>query len=312
MYSENDWWTYLSHHGIKGQKWGVQNGPPYPLDAGDHSSSERKAGWKSSLNKSSSSDDVFRRASNMKLNAAHQKYGSAALTIMAAKIAVPLVIGGVTYAIQDAKNKKEDKLYYEERANKKQGEERDPNTGFYLKNRKYSREEDIAAVNPDFSHGGYGASNNCMLCSVTYDLRRRGYDVEARKMSGNGCTSNQLKAWYKNPEINTVSTRNPETGKRAGWNDNFRTFMVTNAKNELLAQGSDGVRGNIMVQWISGGGHSMVYEVNHGKLEIIDTQSGDIYRGSQIDNLLNYTNDIKYARTDNLEIKEKNVKGVAR
>lgn len=24
--------NYLAHHGIKGQKWGVQNGPPYPLD----------------------------------------------------------------------------------------------------------------------------------------------------------------------------------------------------------------------------------------------------------------------------------------
>lgn len=23
---------YLSHHGIEGQKWGVRNGPPYPLD----------------------------------------------------------------------------------------------------------------------------------------------------------------------------------------------------------------------------------------------------------------------------------------
>ena len=22
----------LKHHGIKGQKWGVRNGPPYPLD----------------------------------------------------------------------------------------------------------------------------------------------------------------------------------------------------------------------------------------------------------------------------------------
>lgn len=24
--------NYLSHHGIKGQKWGVENGPPYPLN----------------------------------------------------------------------------------------------------------------------------------------------------------------------------------------------------------------------------------------------------------------------------------------
>ena len=29
MYSRN---AELYHHGIKGQKWGVQNGPPYPLN----------------------------------------------------------------------------------------------------------------------------------------------------------------------------------------------------------------------------------------------------------------------------------------
>lgn len=41
--------NYLIHHGILGQKWGKKNGPPYPLDAGDHSSSEKKAGWRKSL-----------------------------------------------------------------------------------------------------------------------------------------------------------------------------------------------------------------------------------------------------------------------
>lgn len=33
---------YLVHHGIKGQKWGKQNGPPYPLDYNDHSKAEKK------------------------------------------------------------------------------------------------------------------------------------------------------------------------------------------------------------------------------------------------------------------------------
>lgn len=45
-YDEDD---YIEHHGIKGQKWGVRNGPPYPIAPSDHSSSERKAGWRSSL-----------------------------------------------------------------------------------------------------------------------------------------------------------------------------------------------------------------------------------------------------------------------
>lgn len=37
-YSANDYRFYLTHHGVPGQKWGVRNGPPYPLKG--HSSRE--------------------------------------------------------------------------------------------------------------------------------------------------------------------------------------------------------------------------------------------------------------------------------
>lgn len=40
---------YFAHHGILGQKHGVRNGPPYPLDPEDHSAREKKAGWIKSL-----------------------------------------------------------------------------------------------------------------------------------------------------------------------------------------------------------------------------------------------------------------------
>ena len=34
----------IYHHGIKGQQWGVRNGPPYPLGAGAKSAKE-KINW---------------------------------------------------------------------------------------------------------------------------------------------------------------------------------------------------------------------------------------------------------------------------
>lgn len=34
--------NYLIHHGVEGQKWGVQNGPPYPLDKPKYTHKEKK------------------------------------------------------------------------------------------------------------------------------------------------------------------------------------------------------------------------------------------------------------------------------
>jgi hypothetical protein len=34
--------SYLTHYGIEGQKWGVKNGPPYPLRASSMSAAEKK------------------------------------------------------------------------------------------------------------------------------------------------------------------------------------------------------------------------------------------------------------------------------
>lgn len=52
---------YLAHHGILGMKWGRKNGPPYPLDAEDHSAAEKKAGWRKSLDGGSSNSETKRK-----------------------------------------------------------------------------------------------------------------------------------------------------------------------------------------------------------------------------------------------------------
>lgn len=41
--------VYLAHHGILNQKWGVRNGPPYPLSGGQYSVSEKRAIYKKRL-----------------------------------------------------------------------------------------------------------------------------------------------------------------------------------------------------------------------------------------------------------------------
>ena len=45
----------MNHHGVLGQKHGVKNGPPYPLDEGDHSSSEESAAKKADISVGTSS-----------------------------------------------------------------------------------------------------------------------------------------------------------------------------------------------------------------------------------------------------------------
>jgi hypothetical protein len=44
---------YISHHGIPNQKWGVRNGPPYPLKGGQYSVSEKRAIYKKRKKKNS-------------------------------------------------------------------------------------------------------------------------------------------------------------------------------------------------------------------------------------------------------------------
>lgn len=72
----------LYHHGILGMKWGHRNGPPYPLDAGDHSASEQKAGWRKSLDNDGSAStrkkyDVDKEGAQKRLEKAKADYKTA-------------------------------------------------------------------------------------------------------------------------------------------------------------------------------------------------------------------------------------------
>lgn len=50
--------VYLAHHGIMKQRWGVRNGPPYPLANKDRSKAERRANKESESSKEKTIDSV--------------------------------------------------------------------------------------------------------------------------------------------------------------------------------------------------------------------------------------------------------------
>lgn len=60
----------LYHHGVRGQQWGVRNGDYYPLLPSQHSSSEKRAGWRKSLeggnarSSKTSFGEMYKTASN--------------------------------------------------------------------------------------------------------------------------------------------------------------------------------------------------------------------------------------------------------
>ena len=161
----------------------------------------------------------------------------------------------------------------------------DKKTGFKLKNREYSAEEDCENVNPMYGTGKPNATNNCMLCTATFDMRRRGYDVTA-KTSYDGYTNDAYKEWYPKSKCRSISK--------------------DGVLNELKKQG-DGARGNLMFGWnlpfykkviSSYAGHSVAYEVKNGNVVIYDAQSGKVYNNPE--KLLRRVEDeVEFIRLDN-------------
>ena len=78
-------------------------------------------------------------------------------------------------------------------------------------------------------------------------------------------------------------------------------------EHDMLNEG-EGARGNFVVSWIDGGGHSIVWEVEDGEVVYRDCQSN---RKIDIEDYRIYAFSFMYFRTDNLTPNE-NVLGYVR
>lgn len=166
-------------------------------------------------------------------------------------------------------------------------------------------------VNPDF--GDIGTKMNCRRTTFAYELRRRGYDVQATRTTNASGQNTMGLANAINPQLRkqvptglssylaTISKEAMQNDMEDGPTGKLINGFTNNAKNPIdrtsvddIFGGKDGKgmsnsiferlnkepersRGELSVNWKPGGGHSMAYEIINGKTHIIDNQSNKIF-----------------------------------
>ena len=280
----------IEHHGIDGQKWGVRNGPPYPLSEEKH--------------------DKVVKAKNgySKLSSSKKNEGSAVLAAVGVEVAATAAIVATMALASNLSDrhqhkKKIDAIQNESKlldekgiadTNKRFDDEHPPKTI----EGAHSPESDMAKVNPLFDKAIPGTTQNCVLCSLTYDLRRRGYDVTAKLSNEPMNTERVLKSVYKSKHETEYYTD---------------CHSFEKVESNMLKKYPDNSRGIFLARHYSSlgyMGHAMAWEIKGGKVYVYDTQSNKKVKLTKADMGLLMPTMSGTVRTDNLEINWKKMSDI--
>lgn len=173
-----------------------------------------------------------------------------------------------------------------------------------------SADEDMAAVNKDYSPYDKATSQNCTNCTAAYELRCRGYDVSAADyknyvMNYDNASFLRFPLYYKDAKTIRLDDegkehKSPLNNTVAYKRYEYDSRTVTEA---ILKHSGKNTRGDISVLWKEAlAGHSMVYEVDSkGKVTIRDCQTNKKYN---VEDIVDKVNAISITRTDNLELRK--------
>lgn len=151
-------------------------------------------------------------------------------------------------------------------------------------------------ANPYYSDNYAEFSQNCQRCVMAYEMRRRGYDVEALPT-------------YENDEMprggNWMTAFNGAQAIDVG--KSTETATIKNIENQMKQFG-DGSRAILRVKWAGGNsGHVVNLEYSNGKLYAYDAQSNSrLTNEAMLRDYLPYTtlSRTQLVRTDNLSISD--------
>ena len=192
--------TWLSHHGIKGMHWGVRNGPPYPLD--EKVSRQIKKGKNEKVRVSNKEYEALREKKASKKDLASSSHYS--LTTSARERNLREVVydrKSKQYStITDLlKNENENSSSIERYGLKK--EKSASITDYDMLSCNYMLTNMLREAGPGRAEYYYetkapsAAKNNCVKCTNTLEMRKRGYNVVAGLAEGGMLNSSTQYYW---------------------------------------------------------------------------------------------------------------------
>ena len=290
--SKRDIW--LAHHGIKGQKWGVKNGPPYPLDSQSKSTSEKRA-------------TTGRRNSNGE----NEKKGLSdrqkkAIKIGAAACATALAAAGTYYLYKNGyldkmaemgKNKTKELLagsadiinFGDKASSITSG------AGGTIKKlaKPEPMQDTLSKANP--LRGTPEGKNNCVPSAIAGFLRQMGYDVTAKGTGGKmQNTAGVVEECFKGAKVLEGSA------VKFGRSRADAVEMLVKHYG-LNAEGVDSV--DLKRADGTTGGHCFSWKITNGIVSFFDNNTGrDDSQTSKYFNIIDTNGQLVLARLDDLEI----------
>lgn len=295
---------YLKHHGILGMKWGKKNGPPYPIGVSAHSQSEKKAGWRKSLDKDSSTEDNKRKGLSDKQKKAIKIGAAVAVTALATYGTYRLAKSGKLDPYIASGKSKLNKLMEKKAGDTKIGEQK---IGDILKEsaskttvkgiKKLAKLESLADtiknVNPNRGNPAY--KNNCTFCSVASYLRTKGYDVIAKDTGGKQqMLGGVVENCFKGAKV--IDGSAVKFGK-----------SPKDASEMLVNKFGKNASGVCAVQLKTGGGHAFNWTIKDGIVKFFDGQdSSSLINNTQTLEIwwkrIKQNDALTIARLDNAEV----------
>lgn len=203
-----------------------------------------------------------------------------------------IINNAIMNSLNDFDIEKQDKEYFSTthkwdlltEENKKQLEEKAKTKAVELANKyiddnftkikgEHTIEQDLANVNPNYNDSSGYYKINCQRCSFAYELRRRGYDVEANPNKNDFGSAN---LWQSQMQIKDQKIFKNSLGAQG---------VAKRIINEVKNAGN-GSRWAVDVQWYRRtSGHLFIAENVNGEVKFYDAQTGD-------NNCIRYFNNI--------------------